>query len=380
MQVTRDFSHYVRAAGEGLQHIDLAVEGVHCAGCMAKIERGLSAIPDVTLARVNLTDRRVALEWKAGHARSCQLHRSPRTARLQGLSLRDRERGGDRGRGIALPAALPRRRRVCDHERDDAVDPGVVRQRLGHAARAARLLPLAVGADRAAGGSLCRPAVLPLGLARAVEKDHEHGRSDLDRGVPCARHVRGRDHQPRRARLFRRGDHAAHLPAGRPRPRPEHAAADPRGRRQSRRAEGRDGGQIHRRRRDLAGAGRRDSRRRHRSAASRRALRGRRDRDRGTLRDRPEPDHRRDPLCHGRTGHRGLCRLDEYLRHAAGASLGGLRGDAAGRDHAAAGQRAAGPLALHAAGRPRLAALRAGGACDRAAHHPRLGHRRRELA
>ncbi|SCB54213.1 Cu2+-exporting ATPase [Bradyrhizobium shewense] len=66
MHVTRDFSHYVRAAGEGVQHIDLAVEGVHCAGCMAKIERGLSAIPDVTLARVNLTDRRVALEWKAG--------------------------------------------------------------------------------------------------------------------------------------------------------------------------------------------------------------------------------------------------------------------------------------------------------------------------
>ncbi|MBR0849257.1 cation-translocating P-type ATPase [Bradyrhizobium diazoefficiens] len=66
MQVTRDFSHYVRAAGEGIDHIDLAVEGVHCAGCMAKIERGLSAMPDVTLARVNLTDRRVALEWKQG--------------------------------------------------------------------------------------------------------------------------------------------------------------------------------------------------------------------------------------------------------------------------------------------------------------------------
>ncbi|MBR0774854.1 cation-translocating P-type ATPase [Bradyrhizobium diazoefficiens] len=66
MQVTRDFSHYVRAAGEGIDHIDLAIEGVHCAGCMAKIERGLSAMPDVTLARVNLTDRRVALEWKQG--------------------------------------------------------------------------------------------------------------------------------------------------------------------------------------------------------------------------------------------------------------------------------------------------------------------------
>jgi P-type Cu2+ transporter len=66
MQVTRDFSHYVKNIGAGLSHIDLAVEGVSCAGCMAKIERGLSAIPDVTLARVNLTDRRVALEWKQG--------------------------------------------------------------------------------------------------------------------------------------------------------------------------------------------------------------------------------------------------------------------------------------------------------------------------
>lgn len=66
MQATRDFSHYVRDLGSGLSHIDLAVEGVSCAGCMSKIERGLSAIPDVTLARVNLTDRRLALEWKRG--------------------------------------------------------------------------------------------------------------------------------------------------------------------------------------------------------------------------------------------------------------------------------------------------------------------------
>jgi len=66
MQATRDFSHYVTSVGPGLAHIDLAVEGVNCAGCMSKIERGLSALPDVTLARVNLTDRRVALEWKEG--------------------------------------------------------------------------------------------------------------------------------------------------------------------------------------------------------------------------------------------------------------------------------------------------------------------------
>jgi P-type Cu2+ transporter len=66
MSAKRDFSHYVRDLGSGLRHIDLAVEGVNCAGCMSKIERGLQAIPDVTLARVNLSDGRVALEWKQG--------------------------------------------------------------------------------------------------------------------------------------------------------------------------------------------------------------------------------------------------------------------------------------------------------------------------
>jgi len=66
MQSTRDFSHYVKDLGTGVAHLDLAVEGVSCASCMYKIERGLSAIPDVTLARVNLTDRRLALEWKPG--------------------------------------------------------------------------------------------------------------------------------------------------------------------------------------------------------------------------------------------------------------------------------------------------------------------------
>lgn len=66
MQSTIDFSHYLRKSGSDRLHLDLAVEGINCAGCMAKIERNLSKIPDVTSARVNLTDRRLALEWKAG--------------------------------------------------------------------------------------------------------------------------------------------------------------------------------------------------------------------------------------------------------------------------------------------------------------------------
>ncbi|WP_298196249.1 heavy metal translocating P-type ATPase [Novosphingobium sp.] len=39
----------------------LVVPGMHCAGCMAKVERGLAALPGVRAARVNLTARQVAV-------------------------------------------------------------------------------------------------------------------------------------------------------------------------------------------------------------------------------------------------------------------------------------------------------------------------------
>ena len=131
---------------------------------------------------------------EAGRARPRRLHRSARRARLQGLSVRDGPRRDRRGRAIALPAALPRRRGVRRHERDDAVDPGLVRQRRRHAAGAARFLSLAVGADRAAGRGLCRPAVLPLGVAGAARRQRQYGRADQHRRHPRAWHVGGRDH------------------------------------------------------------------------------------------------------------------------------------------------------------------------------------------
>jgi P-type Cu2+ transporter len=66
MSKTRDLSHFVRHTDGGIAHIDLAVEGMACAGCMSKIERGLAALPNVTRARANLTNRRVAVEWNEG--------------------------------------------------------------------------------------------------------------------------------------------------------------------------------------------------------------------------------------------------------------------------------------------------------------------------
>ena len=43
----------------------LVVPGMHCAGCMAKVERGLVAVPGVSAARVNLTARQVSVNHAA---------------------------------------------------------------------------------------------------------------------------------------------------------------------------------------------------------------------------------------------------------------------------------------------------------------------------
>ncbi len=46
----------------------LVVPGMHCAGCMAKVERGLGTVPGVATARVNLTARQVRVEHDAAVA------------------------------------------------------------------------------------------------------------------------------------------------------------------------------------------------------------------------------------------------------------------------------------------------------------------------
>jgi P-type Cu2+ transporter len=66
MAETRDLSHFVRHLDGGLARMELAVDGIVCGTCMRTIEGGLAAMPDITLARVNLTDRRVAVEWRDG--------------------------------------------------------------------------------------------------------------------------------------------------------------------------------------------------------------------------------------------------------------------------------------------------------------------------
>ncbi|MCW3796414.1 heavy metal translocating P-type ATPase [Sphingomonas sp. BN140010] len=58
----------VRAA-EPVERTVLAVPGVHCAGCISKIEKGLAGVPGLVSARVNVTARQLTVE----HAASLQV-------------------------------------------------------------------------------------------------------------------------------------------------------------------------------------------------------------------------------------------------------------------------------------------------------------------
>jgi len=63
MAETLDLSMFVQHR-EGTAHLDLAVEGVACANCIGKIEGGLKRLPGVVAARLNFTNRRLAVEWR----------------------------------------------------------------------------------------------------------------------------------------------------------------------------------------------------------------------------------------------------------------------------------------------------------------------------
>lgn len=59
-----DLSSFVEHDAGGRAHMTLAVEGVGCAGCIRKIESGLNKLPGVIDARLNFTQRRLAVDWR----------------------------------------------------------------------------------------------------------------------------------------------------------------------------------------------------------------------------------------------------------------------------------------------------------------------------
>lgn len=55
-----------RELGDGVRQVELSVPGVHCGGCIQKIEGALGKLGGVEGARVNLSTRRVSIRWRGG--------------------------------------------------------------------------------------------------------------------------------------------------------------------------------------------------------------------------------------------------------------------------------------------------------------------------
>lgn len=62
----QDATAFVRHTPGGVNELDLIVEGAHCAGCIAKIERGLTEMGAVKSVRLNLSTGRLAVQFE-GH-------------------------------------------------------------------------------------------------------------------------------------------------------------------------------------------------------------------------------------------------------------------------------------------------------------------------
>jgi P-type Cu2+ transporter len=73
MTETSDLSMFVRHGEAGTAHMTLAVEGVGCAGCIRKIEGGLKQLPGILDARLNFTNRRLAVDWREDELDAAQV-------------------------------------------------------------------------------------------------------------------------------------------------------------------------------------------------------------------------------------------------------------------------------------------------------------------
>jgi Cu2+-exporting ATPase len=68
-----DFGPYIEAAGDGTLRLHLMVEGIHCGGCIRKIEGALQALPGIEEARLNFTTRRLLVRWRGAAQRAAEI-------------------------------------------------------------------------------------------------------------------------------------------------------------------------------------------------------------------------------------------------------------------------------------------------------------------
>lgn len=55
-----------RSVPGGLLQTELSVPGIHCGGCVQRIEQAIGKLGGVETARVNLSTRRLTVRWQDG--------------------------------------------------------------------------------------------------------------------------------------------------------------------------------------------------------------------------------------------------------------------------------------------------------------------------
>jgi Cu2+-exporting ATPase len=166
-----------RDLGNGLRQSDLSVPGLHCAACIRAVETGLARLPGVAQVRVNLSTRRVAVQWRGEEAPEL-------LTALAGLGYpghlfeseadgKDPER--DRlMRALAVSGFCAMNIMLLSVSVWSGAEPET--RRAFHWISGALALP-----------DLFGPHLLRLGLGGAAARAHQYGRADLDRHLPRLR-------------------------------------------------------------------------------------------------------------------------------------------------------------------------------------------------
>ena len=360
--------------------MELAVDGIACGACIARIEGAVRQLPGVTEARLNFTNRRLHVAWSDGVVKPAQILTSARRHRLSAAipSCRcapSRKRPPRRAR-LTRCLAVAGFAAMNVMLLSVSVWSGNSHR---HHAGDARLLPLGFGADRAAGRRPTRAgrsSKAPGGAAR---------RAALNMNVPISLGVilaLGMS-------VVETANHAEHAYFDsalmllffllvRARARSRDAPQDARGRRQSGGIEGRDGASLRRRRTgSRAGGGDRKpatgcwSKPGERVPADGMVLTGNSEIDESLI----TGETARRKVASGATIYAGSM---NDAGDADDAGDGGRQRHAGRRDRETLGKGGEREVARHAARRPRRARLCAGRASDRGADLRWLADRRRE--
>ncbi len=96
-----DCSAFIWHVGPGRARMDIAIDGIRCAGCATAIERGLSSEPGISIARVNFALKRVTVEWDEAKLAGAQILQRLKDIGYQGYPFASGAADGNEARASA---------------------------------------------------------------------------------------------------------------------------------------------------------------------------------------------------------------------------------------------------------------------------------------